>query len=124
VVLSNLVATLLLYLPTIPLIYRGSLVIPNVVLTSVMTCRVYRNKALGVGRSPQYSVPTLNRTPDGNTLPLSTVQFQNTQNTTSDMSNGELASYDKNVPQNAPHPSFKANTSSFSSQTHCDVGAT
>ncbi|KAJ7932845.1 hypothetical protein B0H13DRAFT_2515311 [Mycena leptocephala] len=124
VVLSNLVATLLLYLPTIPLIYRGSLVIPNVVLTSVMTCRVYRNKALGVGRSPQYSVPTLNRTPDGNTLPLSTVQFQNTQNTTSDISNGELASYDKNVPQNAPHPSFKANTSSFSSQTHCDVGAT
>jgi hypothetical protein len=115
VVLSNLVATLLLYLPTVPLIYRGCLAIPNVMLTSVMTCRVYRNKVLGVGLSSEQSVPMLSRTPGENPLPSSTAQSHSTQNTTSDMSSGGLASYDKNVPQNVLHPSSQANTSSFSS---------
>jgi hypothetical protein len=115
VVLSNLVTTLLLYLPTIPLIYRKCLVIPNVMLTSVMTCRVYRNKVLGVGLSSEQSVPMLSRTPNENPLPSSTAQSHSTQNTTSDMSSGGLASYDKNVPQNVLHPSSQANTSSFSS---------
>ncbi|KAJ7893579.1 hypothetical protein B0H13DRAFT_1886286 [Mycena leptocephala] len=107
VVLSNLVATLLLYLPTVPLIYRGCLAIPNVMLTSVMTCRVYRNKALDAGRAPEQFVPALSPAPDGNTFPLGPVQFHSTQNTTSDMSSGELASYDKNAPQNVLHPTIR-----------------
>ncbi|KAF8140864.1 hypothetical protein K438DRAFT_1692478 [Mycena galopus ATCC 62051] len=76
VVLVNISATLMLYIPSVPLPYRGLLVVPNIALTSIMACRVYRNKVLGVRRLPQLTLPTLNRSPDGNTIPLSVVQFE------------------------------------------------
>lgn len=73
VVLANISAAMLLYIPSVPPLYRGLLILPNVTLTSVMACRVYRNKVLGWRRAPELSFPTLN---DANTIPLSVVQFQ------------------------------------------------
>ncbi|KAJ7826870.1 hypothetical protein B0H14DRAFT_2367982, partial [Mycena olivaceomarginata] len=76
VVLANISAAMLLYIPSVPPPYRGLLILPHVTLTSVMACRVYRNKVLGWRRVPELSLPTLN---DVNTIPLSVVQFQQQQ---------------------------------------------
>ncbi|KAK7008320.1 hypothetical protein R3P38DRAFT_2399659, partial [Favolaschia claudopus] len=42
-VLSNALMILMLYAPGIPPIYRGMLSIPNMALTNILACRVYRN---------------------------------------------------------------------------------
>ncbi|KAJ7101658.1 hypothetical protein C8R44DRAFT_597240, partial [Mycena epipterygia] len=45
-VILNIVTTLLVYMPGISAVYHSILVIPNLVLTSIMACRVYRNTKL------------------------------------------------------------------------------
>ncbi|KAJ7660629.1 hypothetical protein B0H17DRAFT_846997, partial [Mycena rosella] len=42
-VVINIVAILLVYIPTVSPVYRGLLSVPDVTLTSIMACRVYRN---------------------------------------------------------------------------------
>ncbi|KAJ7900628.1 hypothetical protein B0H14DRAFT_2556088 [Mycena olivaceomarginata] len=60
-VVSNIVTTVLVYAPTSSSLYHGLLVIPNVTLTSMMACRVYRNTMLGLtrGGGMELSLPTL-----------------------------------------------------------------
>ncbi|KAJ7744667.1 hypothetical protein B0H16DRAFT_988248 [Mycena metata] len=76
--------TLMAFVPVSP-VYHGFLVIPNVTITSIMACRVYRNTKLGVARGRgDLTLPTLNTlAASGNTVPLSVVQFasQNTEMT-------------------------------------------
>ncbi|CAK5266326.1 unnamed protein product [Mycena citricolor] len=50
-VISNILVTLMVYLPVSPL-YHGLLAVPNMALTSVMACRVYRNTRLGLSQRP------------------------------------------------------------------------
>lgn len=51
----NLVTTAMVYAPGISPVYHGMLSIPNVTLSSIMACRVYRNaklhRPIGVGMS-------------------------------------------------------------------------
>ncbi|KAJ7037602.1 hypothetical protein C8F04DRAFT_1091852 [Mycena alexandri] len=76
-VVTNIVATVMIYIPSVSPVYHGFLVVPNVTLTSIMACRVYRNTKLGATRgSRDLTLPTLNPLgPGGSTIPLSTVQF-------------------------------------------------
>ncbi|KAJ7189025.1 hypothetical protein C8R46DRAFT_1184262 [Mycena filopes] len=70
-VVSNIVATVMVYVPRVSPVYHGFLVVPNVTLTSIMACRVYRNTKLGVtgrGGSADLTLPTINPR-------LSAVQF-------------------------------------------------
>lgn len=63
----------MIYVPGISAVYHSILVIPNVLLTSIMACRVYRNTKLNVHHSPELSIPTLNdRDPN---IPLTVVHF-------------------------------------------------
>ncbi|KAJ7713574.1 hypothetical protein B0H16DRAFT_1335203 [Mycena metata] len=75
-VVANIVATVMTFVPVSP-VYHGFLVIPNVTITSIMACRVYRNTKLGVAHSrADLTLPTLNSVAaSGNTVPLSGVQF-------------------------------------------------
>ncbi|KAJ6593122.1 hypothetical protein B0H19DRAFT_1055761 [Mycena capillaripes] len=121
VVFSKIFASLLLYLPGIPLLYHGLLVLPNVTLTSVMACRVYCNSVLGVRHPPEPTHPTLNRSVDGNAIPLSTVQFRHTEMSGSrQMENDETDStgYGKNAPESSLSTMVKAADLSSSSRTH------
>ncbi|KAJ7115151.1 hypothetical protein C8R44DRAFT_221494 [Mycena epipterygia] len=56
-VASNIVATLMVYIPSISPVYHGLLVVPKVTLRTIMACRVYRNTKLelarGGGSSPR-----------------------------------------------------------------------
>jgi len=129
VVLVNISATLVLYISSVPLLYRGLLVVPNVTLTSVMACRVYRNKILGVRRPPELTLPTLNRSTDGNTIPLSAVQFQQRTDMTSsqhlDSDETNSSGDKKSAPESVLHTRSKANDASRSrrsSQTHFEAG--
>ncbi|KAJ7686235.1 hypothetical protein B0H17DRAFT_848313, partial [Mycena rosella] len=47
-VVTNIVSMLLVYIPTVSLVYHGFLVVPSVMLSSIMACRVYRNMKLGI----------------------------------------------------------------------------
>ncbi|KAJ7033493.1 hypothetical protein C8F04DRAFT_957669 [Mycena alexandri] len=75
-VVANIVATVMAYVRVTP-VYHGFLVIPNVMLTSIMACRVYRNTKLGVTHGDaDLMLPTLNTLgPSGNTIPLQVMQF-------------------------------------------------
>ncbi|KAJ7033475.1 hypothetical protein C8F04DRAFT_1260986 [Mycena alexandri] len=75
-VVANIVATVMAYVRVSP-VYHGFLVIPNVTLTSIMACRVYRNTKLGVTHgNADLTLPTLNTLgPSGNTIPLRFVHF-------------------------------------------------
>ncbi|KAJ7023377.1 hypothetical protein C8F04DRAFT_1401752 [Mycena alexandri] len=75
-VVANIVTTMMAYVPVRP-VYRGFLVIPNVTLTSIMACRVYRNTILDViHRSADLTLPTLNTLGRSrNTIPLSVIPF-------------------------------------------------
>ncbi|KAJ7023389.1 hypothetical protein C8F04DRAFT_183006 [Mycena alexandri] len=75
-VVANIVATVMAYVRVTP-VYHGFLVIPNVTLTSIMACRVYRNTKLGVTHgNADLTLPTLDALgPSGNTTPLRFVQF-------------------------------------------------
>ncbi|KAJ7025418.1 hypothetical protein C8F04DRAFT_135671 [Mycena alexandri] len=70
-VIANIVTTVMTYAPVHP-VYHGFLVIPNIMLTSIMACRVYRHTKLGVThRSADLTLPTLNTL--GNPIPLRVV---------------------------------------------------
>ncbi|KAJ7626747.1 hypothetical protein B0H17DRAFT_851854, partial [Mycena rosella] len=45
-IVTNVVATLLVYIPTTSPVYHGLLSVPNVTLSSIMACRIYRNTKL------------------------------------------------------------------------------
>ncbi|KAJ7719490.1 hypothetical protein B0H16DRAFT_1432714 [Mycena metata] len=76
-VVINIVATVMIFVPGVSPLYHSFLIIPNVTLTSIMACRVYRNTKLGVTHgSADLTLPTLNTLgPSGNTIPLRVVQF-------------------------------------------------
>ncbi|KAF7368430.1 hypothetical protein MVEN_00166000 [Mycena venus] len=78
-VISNIVSTLMVYIPTVSPIYHGLLVVPNVTLTCLMACRVYRNTKLGgtLRGSGDLTLPTLNPPGGGGnqTFPINVVQF-------------------------------------------------
>ncbi|KAJ7027324.1 hypothetical protein C8F04DRAFT_1399524 [Mycena alexandri] len=76
-VVTNTVATVMIYVPGVSPLYHSFLIIPNVTLTSIMACRVYRNTKLGVTHgSAELTLPTLNTLgPNGNTIPPRVVQF-------------------------------------------------
>jgi hypothetical protein len=60
-VVSNIVTMVLVYTPTSSSLYHALLVIPNMTLTSMMACRVYRNTMLGLtrGSGKELTLPTL-----------------------------------------------------------------
>ena len=63
---SNIITTVMAYVPTSSPVYHGLLIIPNVTLTSMMACRVYRNTMLGLtrgGGGDELSLPTLGSGP-------------------------------------------------------------
>ncbi|KAJ7844708.1 hypothetical protein B0H13DRAFT_2096156 [Mycena leptocephala] len=76
-VVTNVVTTAMVYIPTTRPLYRGLLVIPNVTVSSIMACRVYRNTKLGlIHGSMDLVLPTLNpRTSESRSIPLSVVHF-------------------------------------------------
>ncbi|KAJ7478661.1 hypothetical protein B0H11DRAFT_2028185 [Mycena galericulata] len=80
-VATNILTTLLVFIPGVSLVYRGMFVIPNVALTSIMACRVYRNTRLGItSGSGELSLPTLNSLDPS--IPLSVVDFSTHRNAT------------------------------------------
>ncbi|KAF7350852.1 hypothetical protein MSAN_01647300 [Mycena sanguinolenta] len=123
VVLMNIPATLLLYISSVPMVYRGLFVVPNITLTSVMACRIYRDKVLCVRRSPQLTLPTLNHTT--NTIPLSAVQFQHTDVTGSlhlDSVESNFTRGKGSVPESSLDPRSKSDGGSYPSDTQLDIG--
>ncbi|KAJ7842934.1 hypothetical protein B0H14DRAFT_1020816 [Mycena olivaceomarginata] len=58
-ILSNILTISLVYAPSVSPIYHGVMGIPNVTLTSIMACRVYRNAKLHYVHVPHLSLPTL-----------------------------------------------------------------
>ncbi|KAJ6566442.1 hypothetical protein B0H19DRAFT_940181, partial [Mycena capillaripes] len=74
-VVTNIVTTVMVYVRTSSSLYHGLLVIPNVTLTSMMACRVYRNTMLGLTRvgGEELSLPTLAN--GHQSIQLSGVQF-------------------------------------------------
>ncbi|KAJ7301697.1 hypothetical protein DFH08DRAFT_723986, partial [Mycena albidolilacea] len=118
-VVSNIVTTVLVYAPTSSSLYHGLLVIPNVTLTSMMACRVYRNTMLGLtrGGGMELSLPT---SANGHqSIQISGVYFapQRSGTTAGDMSHstGELSGA-MNL------TTMKVNDSGFSSEVQDDTG--
>ncbi|KAJ7716391.1 hypothetical protein DFH07DRAFT_973911 [Mycena maculata] len=68
-VIANVVTTLMVYVPDISAVYHGILVIPNVALTSIMACRVYRNTRL-IRNGREFSLPTLNSLSASRDIPI------------------------------------------------------
>ncbi|KAJ7288813.1 hypothetical protein C8J57DRAFT_1166515 [Mycena rebaudengoi] len=115
-VASNIVTTVLVYVPTSSPLYHGIMVIPNVTLTSMMACRVYRNTMLGLtrGGGKELSLPTL--ASRHQSIQISGVHFdpQRHRTTAGDVSHstGELSGTTLR----------KANDSGFSSEVQDDTG--
>jgi hypothetical protein len=59
-VLSNILTVSMVFASHVSPIYRGTFSIPNVALTSIMACRVYRNARLHNVRSAGVSIPLSN----------------------------------------------------------------
>jgi hypothetical protein len=118
-VVSNIVTTVLVYAPTSSSLYHGLLVIPNVTLTSMMACRVYRNTMLGLtrGGGMELSLPTL--ASGHQSIQISGVYFspQRSGTTAGDVSHstGELSGA-MNL------TTLKVNDSGFSSEVQDDTG--
>ncbi|KAJ7128707.1 hypothetical protein C8R44DRAFT_778543 [Mycena epipterygia] len=71
VVISNVATCALIWAPGINTGYRAVLAIPNITITSVMACRVYRNTRLRLAQEPDIIVPSSNMGGNINgTLPL------------------------------------------------------
>ncbi|KAJ6596051.1 hypothetical protein B0H10DRAFT_2089378 [Mycena sp. CBHHK59/15] len=66
---SNIAVTVMVYAPHLHPAYHGLLAIPNVMLTSVMACRVYRNTKLGTVREST-DVSLAVRTIGGGSIPV------------------------------------------------------
>ncbi|KAJ6560645.1 hypothetical protein DFH09DRAFT_1483350 [Mycena vulgaris] len=121
-VVTNILTTVLVYVPTSSPAYHGLLVIPNVALRSMMACRVYRNTMLGLtrGGGEGLSLPTL--ASGHQSIQLGGVHFapQRSGMTRSagdeSHSTGELSG--------AMNLTLKVNDSGFSSEVHHDTGGT
>ncbi|KAJ7238960.1 hypothetical protein C8J57DRAFT_1727518 [Mycena rebaudengoi] len=117
-VVSNILATVLVYVPTSSPLYHAILVIPNVTLMSMMACRVYRNTMLGLtrGSGEELSLPTL--ASGRHSIQISSVYLgpQRRWTTAGDVSHftGELSG--------AMNLTLKANDSGFSSEVQNDTG--
>ncbi|KAJ6527994.1 hypothetical protein DFH09DRAFT_1045624 [Mycena vulgaris] len=76
-VVSNIFTTVMVYVPNANPLYHGLLIIPNVTLTSIMACRVYRHTKLGFTRTGEELVlPTLNpRASEHQSIQLSAVDL-------------------------------------------------
>ncbi|KAJ7687176.1 hypothetical protein B0H17DRAFT_939687 [Mycena rosella] len=128
-VVTNVVAILLVYIPTVSPVYHGLLSVPNVTLTSILACRVYRNTKLGIMRgSRELSLPTLNDVGlNGNlTIPLNVVQLSAEHNrmTGSALSEGDGDGSDfTGNTSGVLGTSSKTDNSSFFSGVHQDTGA-
>ncbi|KAJ7912438.1 hypothetical protein B0H13DRAFT_2476527 [Mycena leptocephala] len=59
-ILGNALMISMLYAPGISPIYRGMLAIPNIALTNIVACRVYRNARLHYVHMPNLSLPVIN----------------------------------------------------------------
>ncbi|KAJ7926043.1 hypothetical protein B0H13DRAFT_1097008 [Mycena leptocephala] len=118
-VVSNIITTVMVYAPTSSSLYHGLLVIPNVTLTSMMACRVYRNTMLGItrGGGEKLSLPTL--TSGHQSIPISGVYFapQRSARTTA----GDV-SHPTGEPSGAMNFTLKVNDSGFSSEVQDDTG--
>ncbi|KAF8160246.1 hypothetical protein K438DRAFT_1619544 [Mycena galopus ATCC 62051] len=57
-VVSSIVTFVLLCFPGVPIVYRSILVIPNMMLTNVMACRVYRHTRLDLAQQ-SFLLPTI-----------------------------------------------------------------
>ncbi|KAJ7687169.1 hypothetical protein B0H17DRAFT_1203829 [Mycena rosella] len=128
-VVTNVVAILLVYIPTVSPVYRGLLSVPSMTLTSIMACRVYRNTKLGITcGSMELSLPTLNDVgPTGNlTIPPSIVQFSPEYNPMKGSAlsegDGDGSDFTGNT-SGVLGTSSKADNSSFASGVHQDTGA-
>ncbi|KAF8171184.1 hypothetical protein K438DRAFT_1982174 [Mycena galopus ATCC 62051] len=120
-VVTNIVTTVLVYVRLSSSLYHGLMVIPNVTLTSMMACRVYRNTMLGLTQSggEALSLPTLAR---HQSIQISDVNFTPERSgmtrSTGDMSHstGELSG--------AVNLTLKVNDShsGFASKVHHDTG--
>lgn len=51
-VIANLITSIMMYVPGVGPIYHSMFSIPNVMLTNIMACYVYRNTKLGIIRDP------------------------------------------------------------------------
>ncbi|KAJ7773960.1 hypothetical protein B0H16DRAFT_115264 [Mycena metata] len=93
-VVTNIITTVLVYASLSSSLYHGLMVIPNVTLTSMMACRVYRKTILGLtrGGGEELSLPTLAN--GHQSIQISGVHFtpQRSGTTTGDVSHftGEL----------------------------------
>ncbi|KAJ7252385.1 hypothetical protein B0H12DRAFT_1118054 [Mycena haematopus] len=124
-VLTNLTATLLFYLPRVPPLYHALLVVPNITVTSVMACRVYRTRIIGPRRPSQLTLPTLNCTSgEGGTMAMSAVRFrERTDGTGSQMDGDELKFARGSVPESSLGPSSRSKSDgSYPSDARLDVG--
>jgi hypothetical protein len=74
---TNVITTAMVYIPTTRPLYHGLLVIPNVAVSSIMACRVYRNTKLGLTHGNMDLVmPTLNPSAsESRSIPLNVVHF-------------------------------------------------
>ncbi|KAJ7133673.1 hypothetical protein C8R43DRAFT_1022723 [Mycena crocata] len=125
-VVSNIVSTLMVYIPTVSPVYHGLMAVPNVTLTSIMACRVYRNTKLGVAfrSSGELSLPSLNPHGSGNgAMPLSVVQFSTQRSGMMGSMRSERDGTDSSGGKRAAsNLTSKANDSSYSLNTHHDTG--
>ncbi|KAJ7030515.1 hypothetical protein C8F04DRAFT_1397784 [Mycena alexandri] len=118
-VVTNIITTVLVYVRLSSSLYHGIMVIPNVTLTSMMACRVYRNTILGLtrGGGKELSLPTLAN--GHQSIQLSGVQFaprrSGATRSTGDVSHstGELSG--------AKNLTLKVNDSRL--EVHDDTGA-
>ncbi|KAJ7288818.1 hypothetical protein C8J57DRAFT_1166518 [Mycena rebaudengoi] len=117
-VVSNILTTVLAYVPTSSPVYHGFLVVPNVTLMSIMVSRVYRNTKLGLARGSgqELSLPTL--ASGHQSIQISGAYFdrQRRGTTAGDVSHftGELSG--------AMNLTLKANDSGFTSEVQDDTG--
>ncbi|KAJ7452239.1 hypothetical protein FB451DRAFT_1565956 [Mycena latifolia] len=119
-VVTNIITTVLVYVPTSSSLYHGLLVIPNVTLTSMMACRVYRNTMLGLtrGGGQGLSLPTL--ASGHQSIQLSSVYFA-PQRSGMTRSAGDV-SYSTGELSGAMNPTLKVNDSGLASSVDHDTG--
>jgi hypothetical protein len=120
-VVSNIITTVMVYAPTSSSLYHGLLVIPNVTLTSMMACRVYRNTMLGLtrGGGEKLSLPTL--TSGHQSIPISGVYFKFAPQRSARTTAGDV-SHPTGEPGGAMNFTQKVNDSGFSSEVQDDTG--
>ncbi|KAJ6572466.1 hypothetical protein DFH09DRAFT_1312755 [Mycena vulgaris] len=121
-VVINILTTVMVYVPTASPLYHGLLVIPNVMLTSIMACRVYRHTKLGHTRSGEELVlPTLNpRASEHQSIQFRAVDFSPERTAMTHSVRDE--SYSTGDLSGAMNLTLKVNSSGLSSEAHHDNG--